>query len=180
LKSTDFPDIENIQGKTYTSAKSFPIDVFQAVSKEKFVYNYCIGKGGFGKVWRVVRKKGKLLYAMKEMSKARIMTKRSVRSVMNERQILIQLHNVFIVNMYYAFQDRQNLYLVMDYLSGGDLRYHICRYRYFSEEITRFFVACLIMGLEYIHEKNIIHRDIKPENLVLEEDGKFKNPYKRV
>jgi serine/threonine protein kinase len=72
----------------------------------------------------------------------------------------------------------------MDYLSGGDLRYHICRYRYFSEDITRkfvtlnadlifagFFVACLIMGLEYIHEKNIIHRDIKPENLVLEEDG---------
>jgi len=80
----------------------------------------------------------------------------------------------------------------MDYLSGGDLRYHICRHRYFSEEITskfvylwkqvvsdcglcvlEFFVACLIMGLEYIHEKNIIHRDIKPENLVLEEDGKF-------
>ena len=111
---------------------------------------------------------------MKEMSKARIMTKRSVRSVINERQILIQLHNVFIVNMYYAFQDRENLYLVMDYLSGGDLRYHICRYRYFSEEITRFFVACLVMGLEYIHEKNIIHRDIKPENLVLEEDGKYR------
>jgi len=73
--------------------------------------------------------------------------------------------------MYYAFQDRENLYLVMDYLSGGDLRYHICRHRYFSEEITKFFVACLVMGLEYIHEKNIIHRDIKPENLVLEEDG---------
>merc|ERR1740139_204913 len=61
----------------------------------------------------------------------------------------------------------------MDYLSGGDLRYHICRHRYFSEEITKFFVACLVMGLEYIHEKNIIHRDIKPENLVLEEDGKW-------
>jgi serine/threonine protein kinase len=61
------------------------VDVFQAVSKEKFIYNYCIGKGGFGKVWRVVRKKGKMTYAMKEMSKARIITKRSVRSVMNER-----------------------------------------------------------------------------------------------
>lgn len=64
----------------------------------------------------------------------------------------------------------------MDYLSGGDLRYHICRYRRFDEETTRFFVACLVQGLEYIHEKNIIHRDIKPENLVIENDGKLKVP----
>ena len=73
---------------------------------------------------------------MKEMSKARIITKRSVKSVINERQILAQLKNPFIVNMYYAFQDRENLYLVMDYLSGGDLRYHICRHRRFNEETT--------------------------------------------
>lgn len=53
---------------------------------------------------------------------------------MNERQILTQLQNPFIVNMYYAFQDRENVYLVMDYLSGGDLRYHICKNRRFSEE----------------------------------------------
>ena len=92
--------------------------------------------------------------------------------------------------MYYAFQDRENLYLVMDVLNGGDLRYHICKHRKFSEEQTRnsliiafcqlslhvlnigFFIACLVAGLEYIHNKNIIHRDIKPENLVLDEEGK--------
>ena len=118
---------------------------------------------------------------MKEMSKARIITKRSIKSVMNERQILTQLHNPFIVNMYYAFQDRENLYLVMDLLSGGDLRYHICKHRRFSEEQTSkvrnrvnclgFFIACLVAGLEYVHNKNILHRDIKPENLVLDEDG---------
>ena len=67
------------------------------------MYHYCIGKGGFGKVWRVERKKEKQYYAMKEMSKARIITKRSVKSVINERQILEQLNNTFIVNMYYAF-----------------------------------------------------------------------------
>ncbi len=73
---------------------------------------------------------------MKEMSKARIITKRSVKSVMNEKQILTQLNNPFLVNMYYAFQDRENLYLVMDLLSGGDLRYHICKHRRFTEEQT--------------------------------------------
>ena len=72
-------------------------------------------------------KKNKQVYALKEMSKARILSKRSVDSVMNERIILTQLKNSFIVNMYYAFQDRDNLFLCMDLLSGGDLRYHINR-----------------------------------------------------
>jgi len=102
--------------------------------------------------------------------------------------------------MYYAFQDRENLYLVMDLLTGGDLRYHICKYRKFDEETTskysfflsfflsdlsnfifellfilklfiEFWVACLVAGLEICHDKNIIHRDIKPENLVIDETG---------
>lgn len=64
-----------------------------------------------------------------------------------------------------------NLYLIMDLLLGGDLRYHIARKRRFNEEITRFFIACLIHALEAVHAANIIHRDIKPENLVFDNDG---------
>jgi serine/threonine protein kinase len=59
----------------------------------------------------------------------------------------------------------------MDYLSGGDLRFHLCVRRCFDENQTRFFIACLISGLEYIHKKNLIHRDIKPENLVIDKEG---------
>ena len=73
--------------------------------------------------------------------------------------------------MYFAFQDFYNLYLVMDLLTGGDLRYHIAHRRTFSESETKFFISNMILALEYIHSKNIIHRDIKPENLVLESNG---------
>jgi len=73
--------------------------------------------------------------------------------------------------MQYSFQDFENLYIVLDLLNGGDLRYHVSRHRKFSEEQTKFFMACILLSLEYIHNNNIIHRDIKPENLVLDESG---------
>lgn len=84
--------------------------------------------------------------------------------------------------MHFAFQDYDNLYLIMDLLNGGDLRYHISRYKKFSEKQTsikiyklEFFVACIVQGLEYIHANHIIHRDIKPENLVLDDMGNTVN-----
>ena len=130
-----------------------------------------IGKGGFGKVWKVKFKKIKKLFALKEMSKVKIIDRRSEISIINERNFLSKLNNPFIVNMYFAFQDFSNLYLVMDLLTGGDLRYQIVRHKTFNEIQTKFFLANIILGLEYIHSKNIIHRDIKPENLVMESTG---------
>ncbi|CAD8096408.1 unnamed protein product [Paramecium sonneborni] len=139
--------------------------------RNTFNFHFVVGIGGFGKVWKVEHKKTGQIYAMKEMSKALIITKKSVNSVMNERILLSELKHPFLVNMNYAYQDRETLYLIMDYMSGGDLRYHIGRMRRFNEEQTRFFVACIFLSLEYVHENKIIHRDIKPENLVLDNKG---------
>ena len=141
------------------------------LNRKMFEFKYIIGKGGFGKVWKVQYKKTNQYFALKEMSKRKILDKKSEKSINSERKFLSILNHPFIVNMHYAFQDKDNLYLVMDMLSGGDLRYHCSRYRTFSEEQTRFFIACIIYSLQYIHSNNVIHRDIKPENLVLDEKG---------
>ena len=141
------------------------------MNRYSFEYISIIGRGGFGKVWKVCHKQTKKLYAMKEMNKAKIIDKKSEKSVKSERDLLSKLNHPFIINMHFSFQDTDNLYLVMDLLTGGDLRYHICKKRYFTEEQAKFFISCIILGLEYCHYYNIIHRDIKPENLILDSKG---------
>eukprot|EP00826_Nyctotherus_ovalis_P017809 TRINITY_DN15263_c0_g5_i1.p1 TRINITY_DN15263_c0_g5~~TRINITY_DN15263_c0_g5_i1.p1 ORF type:complete len:277 (+),score=29.72 TRINITY_DN15263_c0_g5_i1:135-965(+) len=152
------------------------------IIKASFEFHHMIGRGGFSKVWKVSRRKDNALFALKEMAKARILAKRSVNSVMNERMILSQLRHPFIVNMNCAFVDRESLYLVMDYLDGGDLRFHLARQKKFCEAetssfpfvILEFMAACIISALEYIHNNGIIHRDVKPENLIFDSRGYLK------
>jgi serum/glucocorticoid-regulated kinase 2 len=81
-------------------------------------------------------KKDKKLYALKEMAKVKIIDKKSERSIKYEKELLMKLKHPFIVNMHYAFQDYNNLYIVMDLLNGGDLRYHISKYKRFTEVQT--------------------------------------------
>lgn len=143
-----------------------------AIKLEDFEIKYAIGRGGFGKVWKVVHKASGKIYAMKEMKKNLIIEKRSVAGVMNERYFLGVLHHSFIVNLHYAFQTKTSLYLVLDLMSGGDLRFYISlNHRIVTENSLKFIAACVLEGLEYLHENGILHRDIKPENLVFDING---------
>ena len=105
------------------------------------------------------------------MSKAKIIDKKSIESILGEKRILSELHHPFIVNMIYSFQDFDYLYLVMEILSGGNLRYHLSIKKHFNESQIKFLIGCIMIGLKYIHGKNILHRDIKPENLVFDQNG---------
>ena len=144
---------------------------FPFLSKTLFDFLYVIGRGGFGKVWKVRYKRTQKKYALKEMSKVKIIDRKSEKSIKNEKEFLSKLHHPFLVNMICSFQDYDNLYLVMDLFTGGDLRYHICKKKKFTENQSKFIIGCVLTGLEYIHNNNIIHRDIKPENLVLDSNG---------
>ena len=112
---------------------------------------------------------------MKIMSKTKIIKKNSVKNINNEKKFLSLLHHPFLVNMICSFQDNDNLYLVMELLLGGDLRYHINKKvvydRKKDENQLKFIAGCTLVGLNYIHENKIIHKDIKPENLVYDSNG---------
>lgn len=105
------------------------------------------------------------------MSKLKVIDKSCKNNIIQERQILCRLSHPFIVKIYYAFQDFLNLYLSLEYMKGGDLRYYIIKMKKFPEEFIKFLVSCILLSLDYIHLKNIIHRDIKPENLLLDDKG---------
>ena len=108
---------------------------------------------------------------MKEMSKVKIIDNGNIKNIKNERDLLSKLNHPFIVNMHFSFQNNNFLYLVIDLLTGGDLRYHLFHQRTFNEQQSKFFISCVLLGLEYCHSNLIIHRDIKPENIILDSNG---------
>ena len=108
---------------------------------------------------------------MKEMSKVKIYLKKSLSYILSERFILSKLHYSLIANLNFSFQDKEFLYLILDYLPGGDLRYYMSTKMVFNESQIKFFMANLILSLRYIHSYNILHRDVKPANLVFDDKG---------
>ncbi|EFJ43530.1 serine/threonine protein kinase 19 [Volvox carteri f. nagariensis] len=146
----------------------------QRMTADDFDSLRIIGRGAFGEV-RVVREKltGKVM-AMKKLRKAEMLSRGQVAHVKAERNVLAEVQNPYIVKLYYSFQDEEYLYLVMEYLAGGDVMMLLMRKDIFTEEETRFYIAETILGLESIHKAGYIHRDIKPDNLLLSREGHVK------
>ncbi|KAF2453751.1 kinase-like domain-containing protein [Lineolata rhizophorae] len=147
-----------------------PVVFTDEVNLNHFRLLRVVGKGAFGKVRIVERKDTGLTFALKYIRKDEVVRSESVRNILRERRMLEHLNHPFLCNLRYSFQDIEYLYLVVDLMNGGDLRFHISR-KTFTEEAVRFWIAELGCALRYIHRQGIVHRDVKPDNVLLDSDG---------
>lgn len=130
-----------------------------------------LGKGSFGKVMLVQKNGTNEVYAMKVLRKEAIIAGNQVQHTKAERSILQVVDSPFIVKMHYAFQTQGKLYLILDYVRGGELFFQLKREGLFSVERVRLYAAEIILAIKHLHQYNIIYRDLKPENLLLDEMG---------
>lgn len=134
-----------------------------------------ISRGAFGKVFLGYKKSNiDVMYAIKVMKKTDMVNKNMVSQVVNERNALALTKSPFCVQLYYSLQSASSIYLVMDYMVGGDLKSLLSVYGFFDEAMAAFYIAEVCLALQYLHNHNIIHRDIKPDNMLLSKEGHVK------
>lgn len=134
-----------------------------------------VSKGAFGSVHLARRKDSDKIYALKSMKKSDVMHKNMMEQVVIERDALaISSKSSFVVQLYYSFQNKENIFLVMEYMIGGDLKSLLHNVGYFDEGMAKFYIAEITLALEYLHSHSIIHSDIKPDNMLLSAKGHLK------
>ncbi|KAH6619246.1 kinase-like domain-containing protein [Chaetomium sp. MPI-SDFR-AT-0129] len=141
---------------------------------EDFQILRLIGKGTFGQVYQVRKRDTKRIYAMKVLSKKVIVQKKEVAHTVGERNILVRTamaDSPFIVGLKFSFQTPSDLYLVTDYMSGGELFWHLQKDGKFEEKRAKFYIAELILAIQHLHRNDIVYRDLKPENILLDANG---------
>ncbi|KAJ6730087.1 NON-SPECIFIC SERINE/THREONINE PROTEIN KINASE [Salix viminalis] len=133
-----------------------------------------IGKGAFGEVRLCRAKDTGEIFAMKKLKKSEMLSRGQVEHVRSERNLLAEVDSRCIVKLFYSFQDSEFLYLIMEYLPGGDIMTLLMREDILSEDVARFYIAESILAIQSIHQHNYVHRDIKPDNLILDKNGHLK------
>ncbi|XP_032956704.1 serine/threonine-protein kinase greatwall isoform X3 [Rhinolophus ferrumequinum] len=148
------------------------ISVPRPPSIEEFTIVKPISRGAFGKVY--LGQKGSKLYAVKVVKKADMINKNMTHQVQAERDALALSKSPFIVHLYYSLQSANNVYLVMEYLIGGDVKSLLHIYGYFDEEMAVKYISEVALALDYLHRHGIIHRDLKPDNMLISNEGHIK------
>lgn len=148
--------------------------IARKMTAEDFEPLMCLGKGSYGTVLLVRQRATGRLFAQKQFKKASITVhKKLIEQTKTERNILESVNrHPFIVNFYYAFQDQEKLYLILEYAQGGELFHHLAAERMFSEDVAAFYMAEMVLALDHLHRTvGVIYRDLKPENCLLDAEG---------
>ncbi|KAJ3188434.1 camp-dependent protein kinase catalytic subunit [Gaertneriomyces sp. JEL0708] len=139
-----------------------------------FALQKTLGQGAFAKVYLVKRTVDGRLFALKSMRKDHVIQMKQVAHVQNERHLMEKIQNPFLVSLEATFQDVAHIYMIIEYMSGGDLFNQIKRYGYFEEPVARCYASEVAMALSFLHSENIVYRDLKPENVLLDGEGHVK------
>ncbi|MCJ1321752.1 Serine/threonine-protein kinase [Xylographa vitiligo] len=176
LKSPRYSDREKRakMNKVWLSETSFLRQTRTVEKPDDYTTVKVIGKGAFGEVKLVTNKKTAKIYALKCLVKAEMFKKDQLAHVRAERDILAQADSDWVVKLYRSFQDPTFLYMLMEYLPGGDLMTSLIKYEVFSEDVTRFYIAEILLAIEAVHTLGFIHRDIKPDNILMDAEGHIK------
>ncbi|KAE8828244.1 cAMP-dependent protein kinase catalytic subunit [Pyrenophora teres f. teres] len=139
-----------------------------------FTIQRTLGTGSFGRVHLVQSKHNQRFYAVKVLKKAQVVKMKQVEHTNDERRMLQQVKHPFLITLWGTFQDSKNLYMVMDFVEGGELFSLLRKSQRFPNPVAKFYAAEVTLALDYLHSHNIIYRDLKPENLLLDRHGHLK------
>ena len=155
---------DEYQNKEFKS--KITIDDFQIVK--------VLGTGAFGKVSLVYNEELKRYFAMKSLKKEYIKKYQQTKHTKEERKIMEKIDYPFINKLYYAFQTKKSLFMITEFMAGGEMFHHLHECGHFDENRTRFYIAELVLAIDHLHKNNILYRDLKPENILLDEIGHIK------
>ncbi|XP_057250240.1 probable serine/threonine protein kinase IREH1 isoform X3 [Beta vulgaris subsp. vulgaris] len=175
LASTVIDEDAPLEDDVVRSLRTSPIhSAKDRTSIDDFEIIKPISRGAFGRVFLAKKRTTGDLFAIKVLKKADMIRKNAVESILAERNILISVRNPFVVRFFYSFTCRENLYLVMEYLNGGDLYSLLRSLGCLDEGVARVYLAEVVLALEYLHSLHVVHRDLKPDNLLIAHDGHIK------
>ena len=149
-------------------------DIGEVVNFDSFELLEELGQGSFGVVYKARKKTSSEVFAMKCLSKAKLRKQRQLKYAISECKIMKILKHPFVLQMFYAFQTPQSLYLVIEYCPNGDLLKLVHKNSKVSEDIVRFYAAEIVLALEYLASLDIVYRDLKPENVLIDNEGHAK------